>query len=107
MCKAEYAIKYNYKFNDLNDSCQKYFGEDFQKWDKVIVKLFSNEAENHVSCVSLYLTINYLEKLLLADNTLPTATFYDYSGDISLNPNKKMILDYQAINNLELIYYQV
>ena len=96
-------IKYNYKFNDLNESCQKYFGEDFQKWEKVIVKQFSNEAENHVTCVSLYLTINYLEKLLLADNILPTATFYDYSGDISLNPNKKLIMDYQAINNLELI----
>ena len=42
--------------------------------------------------------------MLLAENTLPTCTFYDYSGDISLNPNKKMIIDYQAINNLELIH---
>ena len=96
-------IKYNYKFNELNDLCQKYFGKDFQKWDKVIVKQFSNQQENHVSCVSLYLTINYLEKLLIAESTLPTSTFYDYTGDISLNPNKKMIIDYQAINNLELI----
>ena len=96
-------IKYNYKFNELNDLCQKYFGKDFQKWDQVIVKQFSNEQENHVTCVSLYLTISYLEKLLLAENTLPTSTFYDYSGDISLNPNKKMIIDYQAICNLELI----
>ena len=95
-------IKYNYKFNELNDLCQKYFGKDFQKWDPIIVKQFSNEQENHVTCVSLYLTINYLEKLLLAENTLPTSTFYDYAGDISLNPNKKMIIDYQAINNLEL-----
>jgi DNA mismatch repair protein MSH6 len=96
-------IKYNYKFNELNDLCQKYFGKDFQKWDQVIYRQFTNEAENHVTCVSLFLTINYLEKLLLAENTLPTSTFYDYSGDISLNPNKKMIIDYQAINNLELI----
>ena len=96
-------IKYNYKFNELNDLCQKYFGKDFQKWDEVIIKQFSNEQKNHVTCVSLYLTINYLEKLLLAENTLPTSTFYDYAGDISLNPNKKMIIDYQAINNLELI----
>ena len=95
-------IKYNYKFNDLNDLCQKYFGEDFQKWDRVIYNQFLNQTENHVTCVSLYLTINYLEKLLLAENTLPTSTFYDYQGDISLNPNKKMIIDYQAINNLEL-----
>ena len=95
-------IKYNYKFNELNDLCQKYFGKDFQKWDQVIYKQFTNETENHVTCVSLFLTINYLEKLLLAENTLPTSTFYDYSGDISLNPNKKMIIDYQAINNLEL-----
>ena len=96
-------IKYNYKFNELNDLCQKYFGKDFQKWDKVIIKQFSNEQQNHVTCVSLYLTINYLEKLLLAENTLSTSTFYDYTGDISLNPNKKMIIDYQAITNLELI----
>ena len=96
-------IKYNYKFNELNDLCQKYFGKDFQKWDQVIYKQFTNETENHVTCVSLFLTINYLEKLLLAENTLPSSTFYDYSGDISLNPNKKMIIDYQAINNLELI----
>ena len=95
-------IKYNYKFNDLNDLCQKYFGKDFQNWDKVIYNQFTNEAENHVTCVSLFLTINYLEKLLLAENTLPSSTFYDYQGDISLNPNKKMIIDYQAINNLEL-----
>ena len=95
-------IKYNYKFNELNDLCQKYFGKDFQRWDQVIYKQFTNEAENHVTCVSLFLTINYLERLLLAENTLPTSTFYDYSGDISLNPNKKMIIDYQAINNLEL-----
>ena len=95
-------LKYNYKFNELNDLCQKYFGKDFQKWDPVIFRQFSNEAENHVTCVSLYLTINYLEKLLIAKNTLPTSTFYDYAGDISLNPNKKMIIDYQAINNLEL-----
>ena len=96
-------IKYNYKFNELNDLCQKYFGKDFQKWDQVIYRQFTNESQNHVTCVSLFLTINYLEKLLLAENTLPSSTFYDYSGDISLNPNKKMIIDYQAINNLELI----
>ena len=96
-------IKYNYKFNELNDLCQKYFGKDFQKWDQVIYRQFTNESENHVTCVSLFLTFNYLEKLLLAENTLPSSTFYDYSGDISLNPNKKMIIDYQAINNLELI----
>ena len=96
-------LKYNYKFNELNDLCQKYFGKDFQKWDPVIIRQFSNEALYHVSCVSLYLTINYLERLLIAKNTLPTSTFYDYDGDITLNPNKKMIIDYQAINNLELI----
>ena len=96
-------IKYNYKFNELNDLCQKYFGKDFQKWDQVIYRQFTNESQNHVTCVSLFLTINYLEKLLLAENTLPSSTFYDYSGDISLNPNKKMIIDYEDINNLELI----
>ena len=35
-------IKYNYKFNELNDLCQIYFGKDFQ-WDKIIIKQFSNE----------------------------------------------------------------
>ena len=35
-------IKYNYKFNELNDLCQKYFGKDFQ-WNKIIIKQFSNE----------------------------------------------------------------
>ena len=39
----------------------------------------------------------YLENLLLAESTLPSSEFYDYTGDISLNSNKKMILDYQAI----------
>lgn len=95
-------IKNNYKFNDLNISCQKYFGNDFQTWDKVIYNQLINESENHSICISLYLTINYLENLLLAESTLPSSEFYDYTGDISLNSNKKMILDYQAIKNLEL-----
>ena len=80
----------------------KIFWKDFQKWDTLIIKQFSNEQEFHVSCISLYITIIYLQKLLIEDNTLPTSLFYDYSGNISLNPNKKMIKDYQAINKLEL-----
>jgi DNA mismatch repair ATPase MutS len=55
-------LKYNYKFNNLNDLCQKYFGKDFQKWDKVIINQFSNEKENHATCVSLYLTIIYFQE---------------------------------------------
>ena len=96
-------LKYTYKFNELNELCRKYFGEDFQNWDEIITKQFSNEQENHVTCVAFYLSIIYLEKCLLAENSLPTATFYDYTGNTSMNPNKKMIMDYQAINNLELI----
>ena len=96
-------LKNNYKFNDLNTLCQKYFGTDFQTWDKVIYNQLINESENHATCISLYLTINYLENLLLAESILPSSIFYDYTGDINLNPNKKMIIDYQAIKNLELI----
>ena len=47
--------------------------------------------------MSLYLTIIYLEKILLANQCSPNAIFYNYDSDIKINPNKKMIMDYQTI----------
>ena len=96
-------IKNNYKYSELNDLCIKYFGKDFQKWNPLIVSLFADEKEKYPTCVSFYLTIIYLEKIFFAKNTLPISDFHDYSENIILNPNKKMILDYDSITNLELL----
>ena len=96
-------LKNNYKYSELNDLCVKYFGEDFEKWNPLIINLFENEKEKYVTCVAFYLTIVYLEKIFLAKNTLPISSFHDYSTNITLNPKKKMILDYQVITNLELL----
>jgi len=96
-------LKNNYKYQELNDLCVKYFGDDFEKWNPLIIDLFKNEKEKYSTCVAFYLAIVYLEKIFLAKNTLPIASFHDYSKNISLNPTKKMILDYQVITNLELL----
>ena len=100
-------IKNSYSLSDLNNLCQKYFGENFQDWNQTILNLFSNEQLNHASLMSLHSTIIYLEKILLANQCLPTAIFHNYDGDITINPNKKMIMDYQAISNLEIIETQL
>ena len=100
-------IKNSYSLTDLNNLCQKYFGENFQKWNKTILDLFSNEQLNHSSLMALHSTIIYLEKILLANQCLPTAIFHNYDGDTTINPNKKMIMDYQAISNLEIIETQL
>ena len=96
-------LKNNYKYSELNDLCVKYFGEDFEKWNPLIISLFENEKEKYVTCVAFYLSIIYLEKIFLASNTLPISSFHDYSTNICLNPTKKMILDYQVITNLEIL----
>ena len=38
-------LKNNYKYQELNDLCVKYFGDDFEKWNPLIVNLFANEKE--------------------------------------------------------------
>lgn len=96
-------LKNNYKYQELNDLCVKYFGDEFEKWNPLIVNLFANEKEKYATCVAFYLTITYLEKIFLAKNTLPISSFHDYSTNECLNPVKKMILDYQVITNLELL----
>ena len=96
-------IKNNYKYSELNDLCIKYFTDDFEKWNPLIVSLFANHEEKYPTCVAFYLAIIYLEKIYLAKNTLPIANFHDYSGNVILNPRKKMILDYDVITNLELL----
>ena len=96
-------LKNSYSFNELNILCQKYFNDDFEKWDKIILNLFSNEKKNHSICLSFYLTLVYLEKILLAKETVPIAKFFSYEGDTTINPKKRMILDYQTIVNLEIL----
>ncbi len=96
------SLKNTYNFNQLNTLCQKYFGEDFTTWNSILVNSFTHEKENFPLLNCLYLTIIYLEKILLAENSLPIASFYEYNGNENLNPNKKMIIDYQAVTNLEL-----
>ena len=100
------TVKNDYEIKNLNALAQTYFGEDFEKWSDVILTPISNEEKFKATCMSLYITIMYLENILLASECLPTGTFYPYSSDKDsniINPNKKLILDYQAISNLELI----
>ena len=95
-------LKNNYKYSELNDLCIKYFGNDFEKWNPLIIGLFAEHEEKYPTCVAFYLSMIYLEKIFLAGGTLPIANFNDYSGNV-LNPRKKMILDYEVITNLELL----
>ena len=85
-------LKNNYKYSELNDLCVKYFCEDFEKWNLLIVNLFAKESEKYATYVAFYLAVVYLEKIFPAKNTLPIASFHDYSTNISLNPTKKMTL---------------
>jgi DNA mismatch repair protein MSH6 len=103
-------LKNDYNVLSLNKICTKYFGENIDNWQKTILDYVSQEDTHRNACCALYITANYLEKILLAEQCLSIGVFEEYEyhqiatgrGDAKFN-SKTMIIDYQAVSNLELI----
>ena len=96
-------LRNDYSIITFNKQCTQYFGENLENWDKTILKHISEEEANRNLCCALYVTINFLDKILLADQCLKLGKFEEYEDPRKLNNNPKLILDYQTITNLELI----
>ena len=78
---------------------REYFGDDQDKWDPMINRYILDKRYSNISG-AFYLSINFLKNLLLSE-TIKVAKFYEYSeGIIS---KSSLIMDYQAIYNLELL----
>jgi DNA mismatch repair protein MSH6 len=94
-------LKHDFNVILLQKICRKYFGDDMTKWNEIIANLLMNEEKFKANCNSLYITISYLEKILLAEQCLPVANFQEYYVNAIIN--NRLIMDYQAISNLELL----
>jgi hypothetical protein len=71
------------------DLVKKYFTSDQTKWPEPLIKAQKGEAR-----VALGLTIIFLDKLLLADTSIPVANFkWVESGDKKESINKRMMID--------------
>jgi DNA mismatch repair protein MSH6 len=95
------VLKSDYNLISLQKLCKKYFGEDITKWNEIISNILMNETNFHSSCAALYITINYLEKILLAEQCLTVGNFKEYYTNVIVND--RLIMDYQAVTNLELV----
>ena len=101
-------LKNDYNLITLNKYCVKYFGDDVEKWNEIIINYLSSEETYINSCCALFLTILFLEKTLLADQCLKLGSFNleEYQSGMDTNGKlgikKRLIMDYQAITNLEL-----
>ncbi len=100
-------LKNDYNVLLLNKICTKYFGSDIDKWQKSILNYVSEEDVFRNACCALYITAIYLEKILLAEQCLPIAIFEEYVYNNHSNftqfGSKTMVLDFQAVSNLELV----
>lgn len=103
-------LKNDYNVLSLNKICTKYFGDNIDNWQKTILDYVSQEDIHRNACCALYITANYLEKILLAEQCLSIGVFEEYEYHQIANGmeggkfnSKTMIIDYQAVSNLELI----
>lgn len=98
-------LKNEYNLLILNRVCQKYFGEDLEKWNQTVLKYVTDEENYKNACCALFNTITFLEKILLAEQCLSLGNFEEYQSiqDMDSFNNRSMIIDYQAVTNLELV----
>ena len=69
----------------------------------IVEEIMAEESNCPLAVQSLARAIDYLEKLLLAESILPLADFLKYDHASPLNVlNKQMIIDSQALQNLEV-----
>jgi DNA mismatch repair protein MSH6 len=94
-------LRNDYNIILLQKLCRRYFGEDVSKWNEIVSNFMMNEEKYITSCSSLYITMIYLEKILLAEQCLSVANFQEYY--VNAIVNNRLIMDYQAITNLELL----
>lgn len=95
------TLKNEYALVGLQRLCEKYFGQNLESWNNIIVNYLMNEDKYRNVCSALYITIVYLEKILLAEQCLKIGNFSEFYDNVIVN--KRLIMDYQAITNLELI----
>ncbi len=96
-------LRNDYNVILLNKICTNFFGENLDDWNKIVLKYISEEESNRNLCCALYVTISFLEKILLADQCLKLGNFEEYENPNKILNNQRLILDYQAVTNLELI----
>jgi DNA mismatch repair protein MSH6 len=87
----------------LNKICTNFFGENLDDWNKIVLKYVSEEESYRNLCCALYVTICFLEKILLADQCLKLGNFEEYENPNKILKNQRLFLDYHAVTNLELI----
>ena len=77
-----------------------YFGENSEEWPKIIIKARDDE-NNDLMMNAFGMIINYLERHLIAEQTLPLGEYKEF------DPKKSMVttlvMDSQAIQHLEIL----
>jgi DNA mismatch repair protein MSH6 len=92
-------MKPGFSMLNLFNLTNKYFGENKNNWDNLLINYINEENEGMLKVI--FNTLLYLEKLLLAEQILKIAKFSIYNSNMIFNKN--LILDYQTITNLEIL----
>ena len=79
---------------------KRHFLSDHSKWPEAILKALKGEAK-----ISLGLSLIFLDKLLLADTSIPIASFEWSEGidDSFAGRPTSMLIDAQAIEHLDIL----
>jgi len=93
------------------DIIEFYLKSESGKMPKLIQKAMENSDNYSLALSALGNSIKYLQFLMIADKTVPLAEFYEYSHERSTTlgdrqKNSAMILDAQALENLEILEVQ-
>jgi DNA mismatch repair ATPase MutS len=94
------ATTFTYKdASDPAEILKKYLFSDQSKWpEPLVTALGQTEAK-----LALGLSLVFLQRLLLADTSIPVATFTWTVGTEELSLNKTMLIDAQAIEHLDIL----
>ena len=98
-------------FRSCKDLIRHYCQTESGIMPKLITKAFDDFDNYNLAISALGNSIKYLEHLMIARNTVPLAEFHEYSHERSsefgsLKENTAMVLDSQALENLEILEVQ-
>ena len=102
-----FSSKYQCDLRDSIALVEHYLDPSDNKNQNCIRKMIENSNSNKLSIISLGYTVRYLEDMLIADKTLPIATFYKYTHEGIIDGDKllkqqTMTLDAQALTHLDI-----